>query len=427
MAHPSFRLASGLVGVALLVGACTVKKQDTPSLTGPSELGTSITISVSPDVLSQDGASQSLVTIVARDNNGQPFRNLSLRVEVAVNGIITDAIGTLSARNLVTDTNGRATVTYTAPAASGSIDLGTQVQIQVTPAGTDFGNATVRYASIRLVPPGTIGLPPSPLVASFAAPAPNVGDTAFFSATVVDSKGADATNQVASFQWSFGDGGTASGRTATHTFTRVGTVPVTLTITDSLGRVAVVTQSVTVGQGQLPTATFVTSPASPIVGQSINFNASGSTAAPGHVITDYAWDFGDGSFGSGPVLTHSYATVGGYTVTLQVTDDAGRKSATFQQLITVGTGNPQPDFTFNPSAPRSGQQVTFDASATQAAPGRTIASYSWSFGDGGSGTGQTVIHTFTTGLTPTTYNVLLTVTDSAGKTSSITKPITVNP
>jgi PKD repeat protein len=95
--------------------------------------------------------------------------------------------------------------------------------------------------------------------------------------------------------------------------------------------------------------------------------------------------------------------------------------------ISVGTGNPTADFTFNPSAPRSGQTVTFDASATQAAPGRTIVSYSWSFGNGNSGTGQTVTTSFTTGLTPTTFNVLLTVTDSAGKTSSITKPITINP
>jgi PKD repeat protein len=425
--HARTRLVAAMVGSALALSGCTVHKQATPSLTGPSELGTSITISVSPDVLTQDGASQSLVTITARNSNGQPFPNLQLRAEISVGGIVTD-FGSLSARTLVTDASGRAFLIYTAPPAPALVvGNGTMVDIRVTPSGTNADNDNSRVASIRLVPPNTIGPPPSSLLPSFTAPAPNVGDTAFFSATVVDSKGVDATNQVASFQWSFGDGGAASGKTATHTFTRVGTFPVMLTITDSLGRVAFVTQSVTVGQGPLPNATFVTSPASPIVGQSINFNASGSTAAPGHVITNYAWDFGDGSFGSGSVLTHSYTTVGTYTVTLQVTDDAGRKSGLFQQAITVGTGNPQPDFTFNPSAPRSGQQVTFDASATQAAPGRTIVSYSWSFGDGGSGTGQTVIHTFTTGLTPTTYNVLLTVTDSAGKTSSITKPITVNP
>jgi PKD repeat protein len=115
-------------------------------------------------------------------------------------------------------------------------------------------------------------------------------------------------------------------------------------------------------------------------------------------------------------------------VTLQVTDDVGRKSALVQQSVTVTNGNPTADFTFNPSAPRAGQQVTFDASPTQAAPGRTIVSYSWSFGDGGSGSGVSVQHSFAVvGGAPTTYNVLLTVTDSAGKTGSVTKAITINP
>jgi len=54
-------------------------------------------------------------------------------------------------------------------------------------------------------------------------------------------------------------------------------------------------------------------------------------------------------------------------------------------------------------------------------------SFSWSFGDGGSGTGQTVTHTFTlpVGTQSQTFNVLLTVTDSAGRTNSVTKPVTV--
>jgi serine protease len=95
----------------------------------------------------------------------------------------------------------------------------------------------------------------------------------------------------------------------------------------------------------------------------------------------------------------------------------------------VGNGNPTADFAFNPSAPRAGQQVVFDGGASQAAPGRTITQFSWSFGDGGSAQGQTVTHTFslsTPGVAQT-FNVLLTVTDSAGRTNSITKPITINP
>src|SRR5206468_5466824 len=103
----------------------------------------------------------------------------------------------------------------------------------------------------------------------------------------------------------------------------------------------------------------------------------GSTAEPGHRIVSFAWNFGDGTFGSGDVVTHAYSQAGTFTVTLQVTDEAGRKSALATQTITVGSGNPSADFTFNPSAPRSGQNVTFDGSPSQAFGGRTIVSWSW--------------------------------------------------
>ena len=427
MAHAMSRLTLGILGAALFLGACTVKKQETPSLTGPSELSTSITIQVSPDVLTRDGASQSIVTITARDSNGQPVRNLSLRADITADGAVTEALGSLSARNLVTDANGVATVVFTAPPAPGFFDSGVTVTIAVTPAGTNAANLTPRTASIRLVPKGGGGGGPiSPLRPEFVPPTATLGDPVVFTATVVDASGDNALGQVALFSWNFGDGDTANGQTVTHAFDQAGSPSVTLTITDTLSRTNFVSHTVTVGQGTLPTAVIVTSPSSPVIGQTINFNGGTSVAAPGHSIRNFDWNFGDGTTGGGAQVGHAYSVAGTYTVVLKVTDDLGRV-ATATQTITVGSGNPTAEFTFNPSAPRSGQNVTFDASASQAASGRTIVSYSWSFGNGNSGTGQTVTTSFTTGLTPTTFNVLLTVTDSAGKTASITKPITINP
>lgn len=427
MARP-FRTITAAVALAAL-SACTVHKQaEAPALTGPSETGTSMTLSVTPDILTQDGASQAVVIATAYGPTGQPLRGVPLRAEIIVGGASVD-FGTLSARNVVTDANGRATLTYTAPPAPVfDVDTGTTVDIAVTPVGGDFANSMSRSATIRLVPPGVIGPGVSPLRPDFTVPTATVGNSTVFQATVVDAAGADATSQVVAYAWTFGDGGSASGRTVTHTYASPGSFPVSLTITDTLGRTQRTSHTVSTGQGQIPTATFVTSPSSPVIDQTINFNASGSTPEPGHTIRDYAWTFGDGSSGGGAIVQHSYHDVGTYTVTLQVTDDAGRKSALASQQITVGTGNPTASFTFNPSAPRSGELVTFDASSSQAAPGRSIVSYSWAFGNGGSGTGQTVTSTFTAvGGVPTTFNVLLTVTDSAGKTSSVTKPITINP
>jgi PKD repeat protein len=424
MARSIRSFATAVLLAALGAAGCTVHKaDDAPALTGPSETGTALSVTVTPDVIFQDGASQSLVTITAYGPNGQPFRSLSLRAEIVVDGASTD-FGSLSARNLVTDANGKATVTYTAPAAPVfAVDTGTVVQISVTPLGTDFANANPKVALIRLVPPGVLGPPTSPLKPDFVAPGATVGNSAVFQATVVDATGADATSQVVSYAWNFGDGSTATGRTATHTYNGPGSFGVSLTITDTLGRSARTTRTVTVGQGQLPVASFLASPSGPNVGQTVNFNASGSAAEAGHQITDYSWNFGDGSTGSGQLATHAYEQAGSYTVTLKVTDDVGRKSAVASQAVAVGTGAPTAAFTASPSSPSAGQSVTFDASTSRATAGRTITSYAWNFGDSATGSGVQTSHTYTAAGT---YKVTLTVTDSAGQTASASQDVAVS-
>lgn len=58
-----------------------------------------------------------------------------------------------------------------------------------------------------------------------------------------------------------------------------------------------------------------------VLGKVANFD--GSASHDDGSITSYAWDFGDGSTGSGATTTHTYAAAGTYTATLTVTDDAG--------------------------------------------------------------------------------------------------------
>ena len=59
---------------------------------------------------------------------------------------------------------------------------------------------------------------------------------------------------------------------------------------------------------------------------SCSFNASGSTDSDG-TIAGYAWNFGDGTTGTGVTASHPYAAAGTYSVTLTVTDNGGATGA----------------------------------------------------------------------------------------------------
>jgi PKD repeat protein len=381
-------------------------------------------VTVSPDILTQDGSSQSLVTILARDSNGKALRNLSLRAEIEVGGVRTD-FGSLSARNLVTDSNGRATLVYTSPAAPGgpAVDNQTTVNIVVTPIGSDFGNSSVRLATIRLVPSGIVipadGLQP---LFTFTPSSPTDHQNVLFDAS---GSTAPSNNPIVTYSWNFGDGRTDSGRSASHSFNTPGTYVVTLTVADQYNRTATTSQTIDVQGGTAPTASFITSPATPRVGENVNFNASASKPATGRTIRSYDWDFGDGEqkTTTGPITAHDYQTSGIFAVTLVVTDDVGR-TASATGSVTVGTDSPTADFSYSPTSPAAGAPVAFNGNASSAIAGRTIVSWAWDFPGGtpASSSGATPTTRFTFAGT---YNVTLTVTDSAGKIGRVTKTVTV--
>jgi len=56
----------------------------------------------------------------------------------------------------------------------------------------------------------------------------------------------DTDGSIATYAWIFGDGGVASGRTASHTFTTAGTYSVTLRVTDDRGATGQTTKTITV-------------------------------------------------------------------------------------------------------------------------------------------------------------------------------------
>src|SRR5205085_2285148 len=114
-----------------------------------------------------------------------------------------------------------------------------------------------------------------------------------------------------------------------------------------------------------PAAAFGVSPAAPVTGQAVAFTSTSSD--PDGTIASQAWDLdGDGKLDSGvsgASVSRSYAAPGTYTVTLEVTDDNGA-TATQTGTVTIDNRAPTAKFGYAPSAPATGDSVTFTSEST---------------------------------------------------------------
>jgi len=249
---------------------------------------------------------------------------------------------------------------------------------------------------------------------------PNVLPTAAFTRSVdgldvaLDAGGsADSDGTISGYAWDFGDGSTGTGKSPNKQYTGAGTYAVKLTVTDDEGGKASVSHDVTVvAPNVLPTAAFTDS----VTDLAATFDAGGS-ADPDGTISGYAWDFGDGSTGTGKTSNRTYTAAGIYTVKLTVTDNRGGTATTTRQVTAVAP-NVLPTAAFTDSV--TDLAATFDAGGS-ADPDGTISGYAWDFGDGSTGTGKTSNRTYTAaGI----YTVKLTVTDNRGGTATTTRQVT---
>jgi len=437
---------AALLAVVATMAACTVDDTNTPPLTGPSQLATTLRVTATPANLSfgpnaATPGDQSVISVSAIGADGRNLSNFSVRLSMLINGVPQD-FGRLDQRVIVTRADGSpATTVFTAPPAPtngvitnncGGSTLGTCMSIVATPDSNNFGTVSPESVQIRLVPPGVILPPAATPTASFqfAPQSIVVNQQVTFDATAscgspVNSAGVcPNTDAITSYAWNFGDGSSGSGAVVSHAFGNAASYTVTLTVTNDRGGAASTTRPIQVSTSASPSANFTTSPATIQAGDPVFFNGSSSTAAPGRTIRNYEWDFGDGTpHGFGVSVAHAYPSANVYTVTLTVTDDLGQQSSKSGQL-NVGTGAPVANFTSSVSNAAT-HLMTFDGSGSTAAGGATIASYQWAFGDGLSTTpssSPTVSHAYSAAGT---YTVRLTVVDSVGRTGSTSTNVTV--
>lgn len=353
------RATPAVAGALLLAAACTVHQTDAPGLAGPSTLAHTIDITATPDSITQDGVSRSTITVTAHGPSGAREAGVTVRLDMRVGGVVQD-FGTLASRSITTDSNGTASTTYTAPPAPppGSTSAptctpgvfsaavpGQCVDIIATPVNSDFQTVTNQFVTVRLVPQGVI-LPPAdtPTPQFSWTPTPvQVGVPVTFDASAscsgaIVNGACTGSGTISSFVWNFGDGGTGSGSSVSHSFSSAASFNVTLTVVNDRGVSASTTQTVNVNAPAAPTAKFTASPTNPAITGGTNtvlFDAATSTAAVGHTIVSYSWNFGDPSAGgttnpntaSGVIASHTYPKAGAYTVVLTVTDDIGQQAS----------------------------------------------------------------------------------------------------
>jgi PKD repeat protein len=98
--------------------------------------------------------------------------------------------------------------------------------------------------------------------------------------------------------------------------------------------------SIRVGaSNQPPTPVISALPSAGAAPLSVTFDGSGSTDPDGTIAT-WAWSFGDGTSGSGPVITHVYSAAGFYVATLTVTDNGGASNTTSASInVTPGASS----------------------------------------------------------------------------------------
>jgi len=180
-------------------------------------------------------------------------------------------------------------------------------------------------------------------------------------------------------------------------------------------------------QDRVPTASFTFTSGTILTSASVSFDGSASFDPDGTIV-GYAWDFGDGSTGSGVTPSHSYSIAGTYTAKLNATDNSG-STAVSAQSITITDRPPVVTTALSSTNPAPGQAVIITITASD--PDGTLVTTTVNWGDGTtdtiSGPPSTDSHTYslTNGPPSATFTITVTVHDNSGSTSSATPSITV--
>lgn len=236
---------------------------------------------------------------------------------------------------------------------------------------------------------------------------------------------------ITNWVWDFGDGSGSTEQNPKHQYTTEGTYTVTLSVKSGTGCYSVLATK-TIKIFPLPVSKFLAS-----VNTCINTDylvtdqsSISSTQSP-NTITNWTWDFGDGTIvnkTNATPFTHQYTSVGTYTVSLTTTSAEGCVSVPYTQSIAV-SDLPIADFSM-PDICLTDAFALFINKSADAAGGTGTFTYEWNFGDAASTIANPNISTDKDGkhkyLNFGAYTVTLKITNINGCVSTKTQNFVVN-
>ena len=238
-----------------------------------------------------------------------------------------------------------------------------------------------------------------------------------------------AAEPLTEFRWDFGDGSPVERgrnlRDPVHEYVDSGEFEVCLEVDDVDSTVQA---CIVVVIADLEPFARLDGPRFALEGTPETFSARGSRAGgDADPLRRYVWDFGDGT---DPVIVddieqteieHVFIASGDLVVTLTVEDeDSGTER---QHRIFVADVSPDADFVIEGGRVSEGVPAVLDASNSRAgAASDPIVSYAWDFGDGTTGRGERVEHTW---ADDGVFQVRLTVEDEDGSQGSDQRFVTV--
>lgn len=215
--------------------------------------------------------------------------------------------------------------------------------------------------------------------------------------------------QNSSWQWYFGDGGSSTLFSPSHTYTSSGVYNVILSGQDNAGVCSYTTSqtiTVTVGTCSLNAAFSYSN----VGGGTVNFTSLSTFTT---IYTNYYWTFGDGGWSTAVNPSHTYLSNGNYNVTLNLADSSGFNCTdNYSQNVNL-TGPCLANVSFSMLK----DSLVLPAISWDAYPNYplNIQSATWYWGDGNSTNSLYPSHTYSAaGL----YNICVVITTTCGATAT---------